>query len=78
MVSATVKGILLDVDYSIDPKKDIAQLNLGLFYYNRGDKEKALRCFNESVRFNGNNMKALYNIGLYYRDSRDPAGAEKY
>lgn len=53
-------------------------LNLGVEYYNRGDRDKALTCFSQSLKDNPDFLEGHFYSGLIHYDKNDYKKAEKH
>ncbi len=51
---------------SINPKSDLSIANLGYYYLNVGNTQKAIELLNEAIRINPNQQTAYFNLGSAY------------
>ena len=68
---------LLQKSAAIDPKFDLANLQLGNIYLARGALQEALAAYQKSVAANPGNSEAHYRLGLTYKRLGEEAKAQR-
>jgi Flp pilus assembly protein TadD len=68
---------LLQKSAAIDPKFDLANLQLGNIYLARGMLQEALAAYQKSVNANPGNSEAHYRLGLTYKRLGEEAKAQR-
>jgi Flp pilus assembly protein TadD len=68
---------LLQKSAAIDPKFDLANLQLGNIYLARGALQEALAAYQKSVAVNPGNSEAHYRLGLTYKRLGEEAKAQR-
>ncbi len=58
------------------PEDEIAQFNLGQLYFNSGQTQKAIECYEKVLKLNPNNTNVLNNLFLLYRLVMDYSKAD--
>jgi tetratricopeptide (TPR) repeat protein len=67
---------LLEKSSAIDPKLDVAYLQLGNLYFFRGSFQEALAAYQKAIAANPLGSEAHYRLGLAYKRIGDGAKAQ--
>ncbi|GAA6184333.1 MULTISPECIES: tetratricopeptide repeat protein [Alteromonadaceae] len=71
-------GCFFERAAKIYPGQASTYLTWGIYYYRRGEHQKALEKFLEADKLSPGSAEAKYNVGLAYAEVNDLANAKKY